>query len=105
MTDHGEETVLATGKVYDSNGTQYIYLRADAVSALGLEGGDEVAVFDDDDGLRVIPQDGDAPGVVECTYCGAAIPRSEIAGHHADEHPWERYDPVWYLDGDGSGSV
>jgi hypothetical protein len=101
MTD-GKETALTHGKAYDANGTQYIYLRADAVSALGVEGGDEVAVFDDGDGgLRVLPKDGDAPGVVECVYCETPIPRGDIADHHASEHQWERYDPVWYLDDEG----
>lgn len=38
----------------------------------------------------------------ECVCCGAAVPPSKIGAHHVDEHPDERYDPIWYF-GDAAG--
>lgn len=37
---------------------------------------------------------------VECVICGDEVPSDAIVQHHTSEHPNERYDPLWYQDGD-----
>ena len=41
-----------------------------------------------------------SPPVVTCVHCGEMLhwdpAQNEIADHHIDEHPDERYDPIWY---------
>lgn len=95
MTD-GEK--IGVGKVYESNGSKYIYLKRAAVESIEAEPGEEVDVIAADGHLKVVPQHGEVSVTVPCMYCELPIQREEIAQHHADKHPGKRYDPAWYVD-------
>lgn len=34
----------------------------------------------------------------ECVYCDFEGDPDELGEHHMEEHPGERYDPVWYME-------
>lgn len=45
-------------------------------------------------------------GIHDCPDCDRFTPlldADDAAQHYETEHPFQRYDPVWFLDGDGDG--
>lgn len=45
-------------------------------------------------------------GIHACPDCDRFTPlldADDAAQHYETEHPFQRYDPVWFLDGDGDG--